>query len=182
MAYPTKRRKTRDGKVWAMVLSRVAGQLGQSWKRLDDVCGRLAGVTNIGISRTTAVLRCGISIKIDSEWVTKWDAAENTQVKPSGGRSGAMKRAACRSVKLVGICITLRKVLREVSSDKKQGWHRARSARRMEQDFTETLHRCRTGPCQHQAINHRENTNQKCLHRLTANKSERLQRLCSNRN
>ena len=46
--------------------------------------------------------------QIDSEWVTKWDAAENTQVKPSkGGRSGAMKRAAVQW-ESVGICITLR--------------------------------------------------------------------------
>ncbi|WP_263317101.1 Rad52/Rad22 family DNA repair protein, partial [Enterobacter hormaechei] len=40
-------------------------------------------------------VECGISIKVEGEWITKWDAAENTQVEAvKGGRSGAMKRAA----------------------------------------------------------------------------------------
>ncbi|WP_348253869.1 Rad52/Rad22 family DNA repair protein, partial [Salmonella enterica] len=43
-------------------------------------------------------VECGISIKVGSEWVTKWDAAENTQVGAvKGGRSGAMWRAAVQS-------------------------------------------------------------------------------------
>ena len=38
---------------------------------------------------------CGISVKIDSEWVTKFDGADNTAVESTkGGLSGAMKRAA----------------------------------------------------------------------------------------
>ncbi|MFN2991986.1 Rad52/Rad22 family DNA repair protein, partial [Escherichia coli] len=33
--------------------------------------------------------------KVDGEWITKWDASENTQVEAvKGGRSSAMKRAA----------------------------------------------------------------------------------------
>ncbi len=65
---------------------------------------RLAGVT-ISISRTTAVLNVAYQSG-DSEWVTKWDAAENTQVEAvKGGRSGAMKRAAVQWG-VVGICIT----------------------------------------------------------------------------
>lgn len=55
---------------------------------------RLNGETNI-VTLNNGGVECGISIKIDGEWITKWDAAENTQVEAvKGGRSGAMKRAA----------------------------------------------------------------------------------------
>lgn len=38
---------------------------------------------------------CGLSIRIDNEWVTKWDGAEqSTQDPVKGGFSDAMKRAA----------------------------------------------------------------------------------------
>ncbi|EDH3526412.1 recombinase, partial [Salmonella enterica] len=71
-------------------------------------------------------VECGISIKIDSEWVTKWDAAENTQVEAvKGGRSGAMKRAAVQW----GIgryLYNLEEGFAQTSLDKKQGWHRAK--------------------------------------------------------
>lgn len=39
--------------------------------------------------------KSGISIKIDGEWVTKWDVSDNTDIEPlKGGASSAMKRAA----------------------------------------------------------------------------------------
>lgn len=38
---------------------------------------------------------CGISVKVDGEWVTKYDGAEETNIEPvKGGLSGSMKRAA----------------------------------------------------------------------------------------
>lgn len=38
---------------------------------------------------------CGISAKIDGEWITKWDGAEETNIEAvKGGLSGSMKRAA----------------------------------------------------------------------------------------
>ena len=38
---------------------------------------------------------CAISIRINNEWVTKWDGAQETAVEPiKGGFSDAMKRAA----------------------------------------------------------------------------------------
>ncbi|WP_348260526.1 Rad52/Rad22 family DNA repair protein, partial [Salmonella enterica] len=68
-------------------------------------------------------VECGISIKIGSEWVSKWDAAENTQVGAvKGGRSGAMKRAAVQW----GIgryLYNLEGGFAQISSDKNQGWH-----------------------------------------------------------
>ena len=42
-------------------------------------------------------LICGISLRIDAEWITKWDGAENTQFEAvKGGLSDAFKRAAVK--------------------------------------------------------------------------------------
>ena len=42
-------------------------------------------------------LICGISLRVNGEWITKWDGAENTQVEEvKGGLSGAFKRAAVK--------------------------------------------------------------------------------------
>ena len=89
----------------------------------DDVCGKAGWRMNTAIFPTTAALECGISIKIDSEWVTKWDAAKTRIEAVKGGRSGAMKRAAVQW----GIGRYLynpRKVCTNISI--KQGWHRAK--------------------------------------------------------
>lgn len=38
---------------------------------------------------------CGISVKVDNEWVTKWDGAEETNIESiKGGLSASMKRTA----------------------------------------------------------------------------------------
>lgn len=121
--------KTRDGKVWAMVLAYVTNRA--IMKRLDDVCGKAGWRNEYRDIPNNGGVECGISIKIDSEWVTKWDAAENTQVEAvKGGRSGAMKRAAVQW-ESVGICITLRKVSHKhlsikagVAQGKTEGWNR----------------------------------------------------------
>jgi len=45
----------------------------------------------------TGGLICGISLRINGEWITKWDGAENTQFEEvKGGLSGAFKRAAVK--------------------------------------------------------------------------------------
>ena len=42
-------------------------------------------------------LICGISLRINGEWITKWDGAENTQFEAvKGGLSDAFKRAAVK--------------------------------------------------------------------------------------
>jgi hypothetical protein len=42
-------------------------------------------------------LMCGLSLRVSGEWVTKYDAAENTKVEAvKGGFSGALKRAAVK--------------------------------------------------------------------------------------
>lgn len=116
--------KTLDGKVWAMVLAYVTNRA--IMKRLDDVCGKAGWRNEYRDIPNNGGVECGISIKIDSEWVTKWDAAENTQVEAvKGGRSGAMKRAAVQW----GIgryLYNLEEGFAQTSTEKKQGWSRAK--------------------------------------------------------
>jgi len=76
---------------WVSVLAYVTNRA--IMKRLDDVCGKENWKNQFKDSGKA--IECGISIKIDGEWVTKWDAAEETNIESvKGGRSGAMKRAA----------------------------------------------------------------------------------------
>ncbi|EJX3098364.1 recombinase [Salmonella enterica] len=116
--------KTSDGKIWARVLAYVTNRA--IMKRLDDVCGKAGWRNEYRDIPNNGGVECGISIKIDSEWVTKWDAAENTQVEAvKGGRSGAMKRAAVQW----GIgryLYNLEEGFAQISSDNKQGWNRSK--------------------------------------------------------
>jgi hypothetical protein len=42
-------------------------------------------------------LICGLSLRLDEEWITKWDGAENTLIEEvKGGLAGAYKRAAVK--------------------------------------------------------------------------------------
>lgn len=63
--------------------------------RLDEACTPAGWRNEYQPAPSGQGVICGISIKIDGEWVTKWDGAENTHVEPiKGGLSAAMKRAA----------------------------------------------------------------------------------------
>jgi hypothetical protein len=79
-------------KPWAQVLAYVTNRAIQ--ERLDMA----VGIENWKNEFTTAPdggVMCGISIRFGDEWVTKYDAAENTAVEAvKGGMSNAMKRAA----------------------------------------------------------------------------------------
>lgn len=80
-----------NGKPWVKCLAYVTNRA--IMKRLDDVCGK--GNWRNEYNDIPSGVECGISIKVDGEWVTKWDAAEETNIEAvKGGRSGAMKRAA----------------------------------------------------------------------------------------
>lgn len=62
--------------------------------RLDEVFGIGNWKNEYREWRDKGVL-CGISVKLDGEWVTKWDGAEETNIEAvKGGFSGSMKRAA----------------------------------------------------------------------------------------
>ena len=77
---------------WAIVLAYVTNRA--IMKRLDDVCGK-ANWRNEYSAAPNGGLLCGLSIRTDGEWVTKWDGADNTNMDAvKGGLSGAMKRAA----------------------------------------------------------------------------------------
>ena len=61
--------------------------------RLDKVCGVENWMNQF--KEFKSGLLCGISIRIDGEWITKWDGAQETQIEPfKGGLSDSMKRAA----------------------------------------------------------------------------------------
>lgn len=62
--------------------------------RLDSVCGPENWKNEYLPWKEKAQL-CGISIRIDGEWVTKWDGADDSKTEPTkGGLSDSMKRAA----------------------------------------------------------------------------------------
>lgn len=50
-------------------------------KRLDEVCGKAGWRNEYRDIPNNGGVECGISIKVDGEWITKWDASENTQVE-----------------------------------------------------------------------------------------------------
>lgn len=91
--------KSGSGKLWAKCLAYVTNRA--IMQRLDDVVGPGNWRNEYATGPGGGVL-CGISIRVptnfatgESEWVTKWDGAENTDVEAvKGGLSGAMKRAA----------------------------------------------------------------------------------------
>lgn len=81
-----------NGKVWGMCLAYVTNRAIQN--RLDEVCGPQNWKNEYSKAPDGGIL-CGISIKVDGEWITKYDGAENTQVEAvKGGLSDSMKRCA----------------------------------------------------------------------------------------
>ncbi len=86
-------KKTNKGLAAAYVTNRAIQQ------RLDNVCGPADWRNDYRPGPIGGIL-CGISIRIDredgsSDWVTKWDGADNTDIEAvKGGLSNSMKRAA----------------------------------------------------------------------------------------
>lgn len=84
---------TRDGKPWAKCLAYITSRA--IMERLDTVVGpsQWRNEFREWPLGTTGVL-CGLSIKIGTEWVTKWDGADQPETEPvKGGFSNALKRA-----------------------------------------------------------------------------------------
>lgn len=86
--------KTAEGKWWATCLAYITGRAVQD--RLDAVLGGenwKVEYKEWGIG-TPGVL-CGLSLRINGEWITKWDGADQPDTEPmKGGLSNALKRAA----------------------------------------------------------------------------------------
>ncbi len=82
----------KNGKVYGRCLAYVTNRAIQN--RLDEVVGA-ENWKNRFIEGPDGGVLCGLSIKINGEWVEKFDGAENTDIEAvKGGLSGAMKRAA----------------------------------------------------------------------------------------
>jgi len=84
----------RDGKIWAIALCYVTNRA--IMQRLDKVVKPHNWKDEYSAGPLGGVM-CGLSIKIDGEWITKYDGADNTAVEPvKGGFSDSMKRAAVK--------------------------------------------------------------------------------------
>lgn len=84
--------KKKDGTFWGKALAYVTNRAIQN--RLDEVVGPQNWKNEFSKGPDGGIL-CGLSIKCDGEWVTKFDGSENTQIEAvKGGLSGSMKRAA----------------------------------------------------------------------------------------
>jgi hypothetical protein len=83
-----------DGTPWAKVLAYVTAR--GIMERLDLVLG-IGGWADAYTVGPGGGVVCRLSCKIDGEWVTKEDGAENTDVEAvKGGLSSALKRAAVK--------------------------------------------------------------------------------------
>jgi hypothetical protein len=85
-------------KIFCRVLAYITARAIQ--QRLDDVCGpggwRVEEPRILSINGKSA-FAVGISIKVNDEWITKWDVADPTNIEAAkGGFSGAMKRAGAQ--------------------------------------------------------------------------------------
>lgn len=111
-----------DGSVWCKVLAYITNRA--IMERLDEICGK-ENWRNEYVPGPQGGILCGISIRIDHEWVTKWDGAENTDVEAvKGGLSDSMKRAAVQW----GIgryLYQLEEGWAETSLERRDGWERA---------------------------------------------------------
>lgn len=85
--------------IYCKVLAYITARAIQA--RLDDVCGPENWVNEPPryneLRPGIVSIACGITIRLDSQWLTKWDVAEPTNIEPAkGGFSGAMKRAGAQ--------------------------------------------------------------------------------------
>ncbi|MBT8161430.1 MULTISPECIES: Rad52/Rad22 family DNA repair protein [Arthrobacter] len=82
----------KDNKGWVQATAYIDNRAVQN--RLDDVCGAENWKNEYKPGPAGGVI-AGISIKLNGEWITKWDGADNTDVEAvKGGLSDSMKRAA----------------------------------------------------------------------------------------
>ena len=85
---------TSNGKAWAMIIPYITSRA--IMQRLDDVVGAGNWKNEFTVSPCGAGYLCGISIKINDEWVTRWDGAKtevNGGIDPVKSTiSSAMKR------------------------------------------------------------------------------------------
>ncbi len=84
-----------NGKIWAIVMPYIKADAIED--RLDDAVGVENWKPEKYEPGANGGLQCGISIRIDDEWITKWDGADNPQFEGvKGGMTNGFKRAARR--------------------------------------------------------------------------------------
>ena len=114
--------------IYCNVLAYITARAIQN--RLDDVCGpekwQLQPPKSMEIKPGVYAISCGISIRINGEWVTKYDVSEPTNIEAAkGGFSGAMKRAGAQWG--VGRYLYhLTEAFAEVSETRSKGWNYAK--------------------------------------------------------
>lgn len=87
-------RKARNGSYWVLVVPYMNRRAVMD--RLDFVCGPENWKDNYASGPNGGVM-CMLSIRVNGEWITKCDAAENTNIEAiKGGISDAFKRAATK--------------------------------------------------------------------------------------
>ena len=80
-----------NNKPWAKVLAYITNRA--IMQRLDEVVGHENWKNEF--TQLPGAFLCGLSIRVDGEWITKWDGAQESQIEATkGGLSGSMKRAA----------------------------------------------------------------------------------------
>jgi len=92
---------SRDGNIYAWLLAYITARAIQ--RRLDDACGPAMWKNEeprVLTSNGKSAFVGGISIWLGTNWVTKWDVSEPTNVPnidpAKGGFSGCMKRAGAQ--------------------------------------------------------------------------------------
>ena len=115
--------------VWARVVAFVTARAIQS--RLDAVCGPDGWRTEVPEILTIdgkSAFSCGLSIRIDNEWITKYDVSSPTSIEPAkGGWSQAVKRAGCAwSIGRYLYYLDSIKVETSETDPAIRGWHWAR--------------------------------------------------------
>lgn len=84
-----------NNRIWARIVAYVNNRAIQ--QRLDDVVGAFNWKNEFKPlpNGSSSGALCGLSIKFNDEWVTKYDGADNTSIEATkGGLSNAQKRAA----------------------------------------------------------------------------------------
>ena len=114
----------KNGKVFCLCLAYCTARAIQ--RRLDQVCGpenwRNEPMTVHELRAGLTAIQVGISIRINGEWVTKWDVSEPTNIEPAkGGFSGAMKRAGSQWG-IARYLYQLDETFAEVSEEGGKGW------------------------------------------------------------
>ncbi len=86
-----------NGRIWAKVLAYVTARAIEN--RLDEVCGPENWKNEFRKEGENGEYLCGISIKVDGEWITKWDGCSASGTNSNidafkSALSGSIKRAA----------------------------------------------------------------------------------------